>query len=57
VYLFLRGIDLRRIDPFDGADAATSRRGVHIDPVSPALLSALDALFDGETARVAGGAR
>lgn len=46
VYLFLRGIDLR-ID--DGVDAGTSRSGVHVDPVSPALLSALDALFDGAT--------
>lgn len=46
VYLFLRGIDLR---DDDAADAAASRSGVHIDPVSPALLSALDALFDGAT--------
>ena len=44
VYLFLRGIDLREQD---AADAATSHAGVHVDPVSPALLSALDALFDG----------
>ena len=54
-YLFLRGIDLRGIDPhgIDGhdeseGDAERSRRGVHIDPVDPALLVALDAFFDGE---------
>lgn len=46
VYLFLRGIDLREDE---GIDAGASRSGVHIDPVSPALLSALDALFDGAT--------
>ena len=46
VYLFLRGIDLREDD---AVDADVSRSGVHIDPVSPALLSALDALFDGAT--------
>jgi exodeoxyribonuclease V beta subunit len=46
VYLFLRGIDLREDE---GIDAEASRSGVHIDPVSPALLSALDALFDGAT--------
>lgn len=46
VYLFLRGIDLREDD---AVDADASRSGVHIDPVSPALLSALDALFDGAT--------
>jgi exodeoxyribonuclease V beta subunit len=46
VYLFLRGIDLREDD---AVDVAASRSGVHIDPVSPALLSALDALFDGAT--------
>lgn len=62
VYLFLRGIDLRGVDPRgiddevvavdDGAEGAAevSRRGVHIDLVSPALLAALDALFDGEVA-------
>lgn len=45
VYLFLRGIDPRE----DGADdAGRSRRGVHVDPVDPALLAALDAFFDGE---------
>ena len=44
VYLFLRGIDSGGND-IDRADA--SRAGVHIDPVSSALLSALDALFDG----------
>lgn len=43
VYLFLRGID-----PHDDGDGDTSRRGVHVDPVSPALLAALDALFDGD---------
>lgn len=47
VYLFLRGIDLREDD---AVDAWASRRGVHVDPVSPALLAALDALFDGEVA-------
>jgi exodeoxyribonuclease V beta subunit len=46
VYLFLRGIDLREDE---GIDAETSRSGVHVDSVSPALLSALDALFDGAT--------
>lgn len=46
VYLFLRGIDLREDE---GVDAGASRSGVHVDPVSPALLSALDALFDGAT--------
>lgn len=46
VYLFLRGIDLREDE---GIDAGASRSGVHVDPVSPALLSALDALFDGAT--------
>ncbi len=51
VYLFLRGIDLRGIDlrEDEAIDAETSRSGVHVDPVSPALLSALDALFDGAT--------
>ncbi|MBX3712349.1 MAG: UvrD-helicase domain-containing protein [Lysobacter sp.] len=49
VYLFLRGIDL---PGEDAADAGRSRRGVHVDPVDPALLAALDAFFDGE-----GGAR
>ncbi len=44
VYLFLRGIDLRDADI---EDASISRSGVHIDPVSPILLSALDMLFDG----------
>ncbi len=44
VYLFLRGIDLRECD---AVDAGLSRSGVHIDPVSPALLATLDALFDG----------
>jgi exodeoxyribonuclease V beta subunit len=46
VYLFLRGIDLREDD---AVDADVSRSGVHVDHVSPALLSALDALFDGAT--------
>lgn len=46
VYLFLRGIDLREDE---GIDAGASRSGVHVDSVSPALLSALDALFDGAT--------
>lgn len=51
VYLFLRGIDLRGIDlrEDDAVDAEASRSGVHVDHVSPALLSALDALFDGAT--------
>lgn len=52
VYLFLRGIDPTGADAAasdDGA-AGTSRRGVHLDPVSPALLTALDGLFDGEVA-------
>lgn len=44
VYLFLRGID-----PHDDGDGISSRRGVHVDPVSPALLAALDVLFDGGT--------
>ncbi len=44
VYLFLRGVDLRDADI---KDASVSCSGVHIDPVSPALLSALDMLFDG----------
>lgn len=44
VYLFLRGIAPRE----DGANAAISRHGVHVDPVSPTLLAALDALFDGD---------
>lgn len=44
VYLFLRGIDLHAATD---EDAALSRSGVHVDPVSPALLSALDRLFDG----------
>jgi exodeoxyribonuclease V beta subunit len=43
VYLFLRGI---RLDD-DAGDVAQSRAGVHVDPVSPLLLAALDALFDG----------
>jgi len=42
VYLFLRGID-----PQETGSGDASRRGVHVDPVSPALLSALDALLDG----------
>jgi len=42
VYLFLRGID-----PQEDGNTDASRRGVHVDPVPPALLSALDALFDG----------
>ena len=42
VYLFLRGIDLQ-----ETGSGEASRRGVHVDPVSPALLSALDALLDG----------
>ena len=46
VYLFLRGIDLSDSD-MDIDHNAVSRAGVHIDPVSPALLSALDMLFDG----------
>jgi exodeoxyribonuclease V beta subunit len=52
VYLFLRGIDPTDADARSVDDDATmgSRRGVHIDPVSPALLAALDALFDGEVA-------
>ena len=44
VYLFLRGIDLHATTD---EDTALSRSGVHIDAVSPALLSALDRLFDG----------
>lgn len=48
-YLFLRGIEPCEAD---AADAERSRRGVHVDPVDPALLAALDAFFDGE-----GGAR
>jgi exodeoxyribonuclease V beta subunit len=44
VYLFLRGIDPRAMPP---DEAAISRAGVHVDAVSPALLSALDGLFDG----------
>ncbi len=58
VYLFLRGIDLRGIDPrgIDPREAdprddglvTASRDGVHVDPVDPALLAALDALFDGD---------
>ncbi len=44
-YLFLRGID----PSAEGGDEGDrSRRGVHIDPVDPALLAALDAFFDGE---------
>jgi exodeoxyribonuclease V beta subunit len=43
VYLFLRGIDAAATP----TDAAISRAGVHFDPVSPALLATLDALFDG----------
>ncbi len=56
VYLFLRGIDPRASDEDDSAAgedlaaAEVARRGVHIDPVSPTLLAALDALFDGEVA-------
>jgi exodeoxyribonuclease V beta subunit len=56
VYLFLRGIDPRASDEDDsdaGEDftaAEIARSGVHVDPVSPALLAALDALFDGEVA-------
>lgn len=45
VYLFLRGIDPSE-DHAD--DAGRSHRGVHVDPVDPALLAALDAFFDGE---------
>ena len=44
VYLFLRGIQPHDADL---EHAAVSRPGVHVDPVSPALLSALDMLFDG----------
>jgi exodeoxyribonuclease V beta subunit len=44
VYLFLRGITLRDVDL---EYVGSSRAGVHVDPVSPALLSALDMLFDG----------
>ena len=44
-YLFLRGID-PSVEGVD--DGECSRRGVHIDPVDPALLVALDAFFDGE---------
>lgn len=44
-YLFLRGIDPSAEGVDDGE---RSRRGVHIDPVDPALLAALDAFFDGE---------
>jgi exodeoxyribonuclease V beta subunit len=54
VYLFLRGIDLREVglrgidaQATTGEDVSVSRAGVHVDPVPPALLSALDALFDG----------
>lgn len=43
VYLFLRGIDLATAP----VDADVSRAGVHVDRVSPSLLSALDDLFDG----------
>jgi exodeoxyribonuclease V beta subunit len=46
VYLFLRGI---RLDD-DAGDVAQSRASVHVDPVSPLLLAALDALFDGADA-------
>jgi len=52
VYLFLRGISLD-----DAADAAVSRRGVHVDPVPIALLAALDALLDGGIAHDGEGAR
>lgn len=44
VYLFLRGVDLHATTD---EDASLSRSGVHVDAVSPALLSALDQLFDG----------
>ena len=52
VYLFLRGIDLRGIDLHGDThdDAHASRPGVHVDAVDPALLAALDALFDGGAA-------
>jgi exodeoxyribonuclease V beta subunit len=43
VYLFLRGIDAADAPQ----DATISRAGIHVDPVSPALLRALDDLFDG----------
>jgi exodeoxyribonuclease V beta subunit len=54
VYLFLRGIEPEGTGMGDdaAADAERSRRGVHVDPVDPALLATLDAFFDGE-----GGAR
>lgn len=46
VYLFLRGIDLHGgVAEY----ASASRSGVHVDPVSPELLDALDVLFDGVT--------
>ena len=44
VYLFLRGIDLHAPS---SEHTAVSRAGVHVDAVSPALLAALDRLFDG----------
>ncbi len=48
VYLFMRGIDADALAAHDADAAGTSRRGVHVDPVDPALLAALDAFFDGE---------
>lgn len=47
VYLFLRGIDAHEDA---STDLSVSRSGVHVDPVAPALLIALDALFDGADA-------
>jgi exodeoxyribonuclease V beta subunit len=58
VYLFLRGIVLRDDDLIGddligdetiqkAAAKVAERDGVFLDPVSPALLAALDALFDG----------
>lgn len=49
VYLFLRGIDLSAADPqaLSSGQAEVSRAGVHVDPVDPAVIAALDACFDG----------
>ena len=44
VYLFLRGVGVHARGEID---AEVPRSGVHIDRVSPSLLSALDDLFDG----------
>ena len=53
VYLFLRGLPQPGMHA-EGLHAETMRddgmgvAGIHVDPVSPALLAALDALFDGD---------